>query len=81
MFWIVAPSKLIRRKLYKQANYKINMTTEIKNITLELKAIKEELHFIRQHIVDMDLVLTDSDLESLEEAEKDLKQGKTKRLI
>ena len=46
----------------------------------ELKSLKKEVTFIKKHMVDVDTVLTDDDFESLNEAEKDLKAGKTKRL-
>jgi len=56
------------------------MATEAK-ILEELKAIREDLDYLKEHIVDVDLVLTDDDLDSINQAEKELKQGKTKRLI
>ena len=56
------------------------MTTEAR-ILEELKAIKADLDYLKEHIVDMDLVLTDDDLLAIKEAEKDLKEGKTKRMI
>lgn len=46
----------------------------------KLDAIGSQLEHIRTHIGDMDLVLTDDDLESLKEAEKDLSGGTTVRL-
>ena len=57
------------------------MTTETKQILEELKAIRSELHYIKEHIVDVDTILTNEDREALDQAEKDLKHGKTKRLI
>jgi len=57
------------------------MTTEIAQIMKKLDNIKSELDFIKGHINDVDLVLTDDDREALEEAEHDLKKGKTKRLV
>ena len=56
------------------------MATEAKEILNKLEIIKADLDYIKEHMVDVDLVLTDDDLEALEEAEKDLKSGKTKRL-
>ena len=44
----------------------------------KLDAIKAELSYIRENIVDV--ILTEDDINSLDEAEKDLKTGKTKRL-
>jgi len=56
------------------------MATEVKEILEKLETIKADLDYIKKHMVDVDLVLTDDDLEALEEAESDLKRGKTKRL-
>ncbi|MBI1969049.1 hypothetical protein HYS48_00005 [Candidatus Woesearchaeota archaeon] len=56
------------------------MTEETKLIMKKLDAIKSELDYIKGHLVDADLIVTDDDLEALEEAEKDRKAGKTKRL-
>jgi len=58
------------------------MATEIdaKKILDSLDEIKTDLIFIKDHLVDVDTVLTDDDLSSLDEAEGDLKQGRTKRL-
>lgn len=57
------------------------MTTETKEILSELKAIRADLDYLKERVVDLDLVLTDEDLEDIKQAEKDLKQSKTKRLI
>ena len=46
----------------------------------KLDEIKTELDYIKEHMVNVDIVLTDEDIESLDEAEKDLKSGRTKRL-
>jgi len=51
-----------------------------KQIMAKLDEIKTELDYIKDHIVDLDLVLTEDDINSLEEAENDLKAGKTKRI-
>jgi len=51
-----------------------------KQIMAKLDEIKTELDYIKDHVVDLDLVLTEDDINSLEEAEKDLKAGKTKRI-
>ena len=56
------------------------MTNEDKQILEKLDAIKLELDYIKKHIVDVDAVLTEEDMDSLKEAEKDLKAGRTKRL-
>ena len=57
------------------------MATETKQLLEELKLIRTDLDYLKEHIVDFDLVLTEDDLQSLKEAELDLKQGKTKRLV
>tara|TARA_Y100000310_G_scaffold210087_1_gene210708 strand:+ start:11405 stop:11578 length:174 start_codon:yes stop_codon:yes gene_type:complete len=51
-----------------------------KGIVTELKAIREDLDYIKKHIADVDTIMTDDDASSLKEADKDLKEGKTKRL-
>jgi hypothetical protein len=56
------------------------MATEAKEILEKLDTIKADLDYIKKHMVDVDLVLTDDDLEALEEAENDLKAGRTRRL-
>ena len=56
------------------------MGTETKQILDRLEAIKSDLDYIKKHMADVDSVLTDDDVESLKEAEKDFKAGKTKRL-
>ena len=57
------------------------METESKLILEELKAIRSDLNFIKEHVIDVDLVMTDDDLESLRIAEKELKAGQTKRIV
>ena len=56
------------------------MADENKQILKELREIKADIDYIKKHIVDADIILTSDDLKSLEEAEKDLKHGKTKKL-
>lgn len=57
------------------------MGTDVLNkIYEDLEFLKKELVELKEHIADVDTVLTEDDIESLEEAEKDLKEGKTKRL-
>ena len=56
------------------------MATEAKEILEKLDTIKADLDYIKKHMVDVDLFLTDDDLEALEEAENDLKAGRTRRL-
>ena len=57
------------------------MANGTEQILEKLEEIKIELDEIKGKIVDVDLVLTEEDIESLKSAEKDLKGGKTKRLI
>jgi len=56
------------------------MTTSIKQLSDKLDSIQSDLVYIKQHIVNIDVVLSDDDVESLKEADADLKSGKTKRL-
>ena len=56
------------------------MVTEIKQIVEKLDSLQSDVTYIKKHLVDVDSVLTDDDIEALEEAEKDLKAKKTKRL-
>lgn len=55
-------------------------TTEIKQIMDKLDSISTEIGFIKDHLKDIDLVMTEDDLEALHQAEKDLRSRKTKRL-
>ncbi len=57
------------------------MTTEMNVIIEKLNHIETDLNFIKQHISDVDLVLTEEDLNSLRKAEQELKEGRTKRLV
>jgi hypothetical protein len=54
--------------------------TETKKILERLDEIKSDLDYIKGRLAGPDTLLTDDDLASLDEAEKDLKQGRTKRL-
>ena len=56
------------------------MAIETKEILDELKAIRSDLDYLKEHIVDIDLVLTDDDITSLDRAEDDLKKGKVVKL-
>lgn len=56
------------------------MANGTKQILEKLEEIKLEIDNLKGKITDMDLVLTEDDIESLKIAEKDLKEGKTKRL-
>ena len=44
----------------------------------KLDILKQEIDFIKEHIIDR--TLTQDDIDSLKEAEEDLKKGRTKRL-
>ena len=52
-----------------------------KQILKELREIKADLDYIKKHIVDGDIILTSEDLESLEKAEKDFKERKTRKIV
>ncbi|HLD15497.1 MAG TPA: hypothetical protein VJB94_02870 [Candidatus Nanoarchaeia archaeon] len=56
------------------------MANENKLILEKLDEIKLELDYIKERIADTDMVLTEDDVQSLKEAEKDLVNRKTKRL-
>ena len=65
------------QKPYKFFYCYFNMKTE--NLILDkLDEIKAEMILIRENLTDV--VLTEDDINSLDEAEQDLKAGKTKRL-
>ena len=55
------------------------MANENKLILEKLEEIKSELDYIKERIADTD-ILTEDDVQSLKEAEKDLINRKTKRL-
>ncbi len=55
------------------------MVNGMKQVLERLDVIKSELDYIKEHMADT--TLTQEDVESLNEAEKELKEGKTKRLI
>ncbi len=57
------------------------MATEVQQIVEKLSHIQADVDFIKRHITDIDIVLTDDDVQALGDAESDLKEGKTKRLI
>ena len=44
----------------------------------KLDRLKQEIDFVKEHIVD--ITLTQDDISSLNEAEEDLRKGRTKRL-
>ena len=47
-------------------------------IISRLDLLRHEINFIKEHIIDV--TLTQEDIDSLNEAEKDLRKGRTKRL-
>ena len=47
---------------------------DARQILHELKDIREYLKYIKSHVIDIDLVLTDDDIESIRGAEEDLKK-------
>ena len=51
-----------------------------KQVLEKLDEIKSELDYIKKHMANLDNVLTDEDIGSLKEAEKEFKGGRTKRL-
>lgn len=56
------------------------METETHDIMNKLNEIKSDLDFIKGHVRDIDVIMTEDDYSSLDEAESDFKTGKTKRL-
>lgn len=54
--------------------------TTSKAILDELKEIKTELHYIKMYMLDVDTLMSPDDILSLQEAERDLSEGKTKKL-
>ncbi|MBI4181379.1 MAG: hypothetical protein HY520_00225 [Candidatus Aenigmarchaeota archaeon] len=50
-------------------------------VLTELKGIRKDISYIKKHIVHADLLLTDDDVQALREADRDWKEGKTKRLV
>ena len=54
-------------------------TATIQKIYAELKDLKREVIFIKKHMVESE-TLTQDDIDSLREAEHDLREGKTKRV-
>ena len=85
MFWkglllLKAEAGTKNRKIFIQITLTQIMATQIKEFVEKLDHIQSDLNFIKKHINDVDLVLTDDNLEALYEAEEDLAAGKTKRI-
>jgi len=55
-------------------------TVTLNIINKNIECIMKEITKIKKHMVDVDRILTYDDIESLLEAENDLKEGKTKRI-
>jgi len=51
---------------------------DAKEIMTKLGRIQTDVNYVREHIED--IILTEDDLESIEESRRDLKEGKTRRL-
>ena len=66
------------RKLYKSRDAIALMA--VQEILRKLNHIQLDLDLIKDHLADVEAVLTEDDVHSLQEAEEDLKKGKTKRL-
>ena len=49
-----------------------------KEIMTKLARLQIDMNYVREHIED--ITLTEDDLEAIEEARKDLREGKTRRL-
>lgn len=49
-----------------------------KEIIIKLAKLQSDMNFVREHIED--ITLTEDDIIAIEEARKDLKEGKTRRL-
>jgi len=49
-----------------------------REIMIKLARLQSDMDFVREHIED--ITLTEDDLEAIEEARRDLKEGKTRRL-
>ena len=56
------------------------MAPEVQEIMEKLNHIQADLDFIKSHLSDVDVVLTDDDVHALQEAEEDLRDGKSKRI-
>ena len=63
----------------KTENLQYHMGSE-QLILKKLNEIKSELDYLKEHIIDVDMVLTEDDRESIQAAREDLKKGRTKRL-
>ena len=63
-------------------NYIVNTGgASAKEVSSLAEKIEKEVHEIKEHMINGDKILSKDDLESLREAEKDLGEGKTKRIL
>jgi len=53
------------------------MANDTQQILEELKEIKQKLDHIEEHMIDVDAILDKDDLQSIKDAEIDLKEGRT----
>ncbi|MFH1916700.1 MAG: hypothetical protein ABIJ21_05525 [Nanoarchaeota archaeon] len=56
------------------------MSEDTRLILEKLDSIKIELDFIKKNMIDFDSILTKDDLTALQNAEREFKEGRTKRL-
>ncbi len=56
------------------------MATDNEKIMKRLNSIESEMKKLKDKIIDADLILTEDDLESIQQAENDLEKGKTARI-
>ena len=54
---------------------------QLKDLRAGLHFVKAEVKLIKRRLVNTDAMLTVDDIESLNEAEEDYREGKTKRLM
>ncbi len=52
----------------------------LEKINKNINDLRRDIIEIKEHMVGVDTILTYDDIESLQEAEKDLAEGKTKRI-
>lgn len=52
-------------------------TTDIEKLSGKLDTIQSDLDYIKEHMANIDVVMTEDDLNSLDEAEIEFKVGKT----
>lgn len=51
---------------------------DAKEIMIKLAKLQSDMNYVKEHIED--ITLTEDDLNAIQEARRDLKEGKTKRL-